>query len=122
MNWLETRIKASEERIEYLIRYLQDLVPQLRAAAQSARTASSNYGGGGGGSGSGAFFATPGSAVSGNSTFTANVYSFVGGTSTLVATSATIYNNFAAALVASKLCFVVADGAGNWVVVTQSCT
>ena len=31
MGWIETRVKACEERLEYLIRYLQDLVPQLRS-------------------------------------------------------------------------------------------
>jgi hypothetical protein len=122
LGWIETRTKACEESIEWIKRWIQDWTPLIKASLQNARTASQGGGSYGGGSSAGAFFATPGSSVAGNASFTANVYSFVAGTATLVATGATIYNNFAAALVASKQCFVVSDGAGNWVVVTQSCT
>jgi hypothetical protein len=128
--WIETRIAAVEQRVEWLIRQVQDLIPQLRAALQQARNTSASYGGGGGGGG-GSLFAMPGSTVAAATgtyptgtpaSFTANVYTTAGGTMTLSATGATIYNWFPAALTASKICFVVADGTGDYVVVTQSCT
>ncbi len=130
MQWIEGRVKACEERIEYLIRYLQDLIPQLRAAAQSARTAGATYGSSGGSSG-GTYFCQPGSTVSGATgtwpsltpiSFTADVYVTAGSSGVLSMASATVYNWFPASLAASKVCFVLPDGSGTFVVVTQSCT
>ena len=93
--WVEWRIRACEDRLEYLFRYLQDLRTQIVAAAQAARTASSTYNSAGGGGGTGgAFFCQPSGTVSGASgtwpsitavSFTANVYSGSGGSLTLVA-------------------------------------
>ena len=132
MYWIEQRVKACEDRLEYIIRYLQDLREQIIAAAQAVRTASSSYGLGGVGSTGGAFFcyapstggpwgstgtlpsATPGS-------FTATVYQIIGATQSAIG-SYTIYNYLPASPVNSKMCILIPDGAGNFVVVTQSCT
>ena len=43
MGWIETRIFELEKRLEYWIRQIQDLIPQLRAAAQTARNAFGQY-------------------------------------------------------------------------------
>jgi hypothetical protein len=131
MGWAETRIQALETRVEYIIRWIQDLIPQINSANQTARNAFSQYPDTSGGGGGGAFFCLPSSAVSGATgtwptltatSFTADVYQSASGSLTLVASGATIYNEFPAGLAASKVCFCVPDGAGNYVVVTQSCT
>jgi hypothetical protein len=120
--WIANRMGALEARVEYLMRLIADLTQQLRGAQQSSKGVGASFQNLPSGGGGGAFFATPAGAVTGNSSFTANVSQFVAGSSTVVATAATIYNNFAASLVAGLQCFVVPDGAGNYVVVTQSCT
>jgi hypothetical protein len=129
--WAEQRLGALESRVEYLIRYLQDLIPQLRNAQQSARTANQQYPSFGAGVSGSALFCQPSGIVSGATgswptlspiSFTADVYSVSGTTITILAASATIYNWFPASLAASKVVYVVPDGAGNYVAVTQSCT
>ena len=129
--WVESRLGALESRVEYLVRYLQDLLPQLRSAQQSARTANQQYPYTSVGSGGGTFFCQPSGTVSGASgtwpsitpvSFTANVYQGTAGSLTLVTSSATIWNYCAASLVASKTCPVIADGSGAYAVYTQSCT
>ena len=130
--WIETRIKAAEDAIEYLRRQMQDLIVQVRQAANNARTASATYGaGGGGGGGGGTYFCLPSGPVSGATgtwpsltpvSFIADVYTTAGGSMTLSAASATCWNFFPAGLIASKVVFLAADGTGNFVAVTQSCT
>jgi hypothetical protein len=130
MGWAETRIQALETRVEYLIRWIQDLIPQINNANQTARNAFSQYPNNSGGGGTGAFFAlstsgswgatgtfptlTPGS-------ISTTVYQASGTSLTSLGTF-TIYNWFPASPVASKVILVEPDGAGNYVVVTQSCT
>jgi hypothetical protein len=132
MQWIEQRVQTCESRLEYLIRYLQDLRQQIVAAAQAARTASSSYGGGGGSSTSGTFYCyAPGSGGPWGSTgtlpsatpgsFTATVYQTSGTTQTSIG-SFTVYNWFPASPATSKMCYVVPDGAGSFVLPTQSCT
>jgi hypothetical protein len=129
--WIETRIAAVEQRVEWLIRQVQDLIPQLRAAAQQARSAGATYGGSGGGGGGGVFFCLPSSGVSGATgswpaltpiSFTADVYTVAGGTLTLSMASATCWNFFPSPLVASKVVCLAADGTGDFDAITQSCT
>lgn len=130
MGWIESRVKAVEERVEWLIRQVQDLIPQMRNAAQTARAASATYGGGGGGGGGGVFFCFPSAGVSGAGgtwpaispvSFTADVYTVAGGSITLSASSATCWNYFGAPLVASKIVALAADGTGAFDALTQSC-
>lgn len=132
MGWLETRIKACEERIEYLIRLIQDLIPQIRAAAQAARTASSSYGSGGGsGSTGGAYVAyytgggvgataspPPASPTSGTGF---SVYVLANGAYTLVSASATIYNPMPAAISASYRIVVTPVGDGTYMAQGLAC-
>jgi hypothetical protein len=128
--WIETRIFAVEQRVEWLIRLVQDLIPQLRNATQAARTASAGYGDGGGGGGGGAFFCMPSGTVAGATgtwpaltptSFTADVYTVAGGTMTLAAASATCWNYFPAGLVSSQVVALLADGTGNFDAIAQSC-
>jgi hypothetical protein len=127
--WIETRIRACEEALEYLKRQILDLTQQLRAAAQAARTASTGLGGGGGGS-SGSFWCLPSAAVGGATGtwptltgigFTANVYGANGASLVLIKASAQCYNFMPAGLVSGKVVALVADGQGNYDSVTQSC-
>jgi hypothetical protein len=127
--WIEQRLKACEERLEYLIRYIQDLVPQLRAAAQSARTAGATYGSSGGSSG-GTYYCMPSSGVAAATGtwpaltpqgFTADVYTTAGSGITLSMASAQCWNFIPSPLVASKVVFLAADGTGDFDTVTQSC-
>jgi hypothetical protein len=127
--WIETRLVAAEQGLEYLKRLLQDLIPQLRAAAQQARNAGAAYGGGGGGGG-GTFFCQPSSPVAGATGtwpaitptgFTADVYTTAGSGITLSAASAQCWNFMAAGLVASQTAALVSDGSGDFATYTQSC-
>jgi hypothetical protein len=132
MSWIETRIGQAESKIEYLMRLIADLVQQLRGVQQQAHGLGSDYQDTGGtGNGPGAFFCQPSSTVGGASgswptltaaSFTADVYQSVAGALTLLAAAATIYNEFPAGLAAGKVCNVIPDGSGAYVVVTQSCT
>ena len=54
--------------------------------------------------------------------FTADVYQSTNGNLTKVASSATVWNGYPASLTANKVCFVLPDGAGDWNVLSQSCT
>jgi hypothetical protein len=131
VDWIEKRIVACEDRLEYLIRYIQDLRQQIVAAAQAARTASASYGVGGAASSDGAYLCMAPSSGSWAATgtwpaltpgsFTATVYSVQGSTITSVG-SFTVYNWFPSTPANSKVCLVEPDGAGNFVTVTQSCT
>jgi hypothetical protein len=128
--WIETRVRACEEGLEYLKRQILSLIQQLRAVEQAVRTASTGQAGGGGGS-SGSFFCLPSAAVSGAGgtwpaltgvSFIADVYGATGSSLVLIKAAAQCYNFMPAALVASKVVFLSADGQGNYDAVTQSCT
>lgn len=54
--------------------------------------------------------------------FTADVYQIAAGILTMVASSATIWNGLPASLAASKVCYCLLDGTGDYVVISQSCT
>ena len=130
MGWIETRIKAAEDAIEYLRRQIQDLIPQIRAALQQARTASSGFDGGGGGGGafycmapsSGSWGATGTWPTLTPGTFTADVYQANGSTLAKIATAATVNNWYPASPAVSKVIEVAQDGSGAYVTVAQSCT
>jgi hypothetical protein len=130
MGWIETRIKAAEDAIEYLRRLIQDLTVQLRAATQQARTASGGgYGTGGGG---GVFYCRAPSSGSWGATgtwptltagsFTADIYQANGATLAKIATAATVNNWYPASPAVSKVIEVAQDGSGAYVTVAQSCT
>ncbi len=39
MSWIEDRLFALEQRVEYIARYLENILDQLRNASQNARNA-----------------------------------------------------------------------------------
>jgi hypothetical protein len=78
-----------------------------------------------------AFVCQPSAAVTGATgtwptitpvSFTADVYQVAGTTMTKITPNATIYNWYAASLVASKTVTVEPDGTGAYVAIAQSCT
>jgi hypothetical protein len=127
--WVETRLYASEQRLEYLLRLVQDLQDQVKAAQQTARNAFSQPGQLGNsalgvyicfpttmGGATGSFGAlTPGSQSG------LTVYQVSGTTQTSLGTF-TVYNWLPASPVASKVAYCLPDGAGNFVLIDQSCT
>jgi hypothetical protein len=130
MGWIESRVKACEEGLEYLKRLIQDLIPQLRAANQQLRNAGGGFGGGGGGS-QGVFLCIAPSSGSWGATgtwpaltpgsFTADVYQAMGTSLDLVVSGATINNWYPATPAVSKVIEVSQDGSGAYVTVAQSC-
>ncbi len=126
--WIETRLKASEDAIEYLRRLLQDLIPQIRAANQAARNAGGFGDGGGGGQvylcmapASGSWAATGTWPALTPGSFTADVYIASGASLTLTSAGATIRNWYPASPAVSKVLEVASDGTGGFVTVAQSC-
>lgn len=128
MSWIETRLSSLEQRFESWVRQLQDLIPQLRKAAQDARNAYQQYAPTGAQSG-GVYFCLP-TALSGAtgswpsltpSSQSLTVYQAAGTALTSLGTY-TVYNWFPASPAASKVALVMPDGSGNFVVVDQSCT
>jgi hypothetical protein len=128
--WIETRIRACEEALEYLKRQILDLTQQVRAAAQAARTASSG-GQTAGGGGGGVFFwsgvaiggatglpgaGTPGVGPTGQTVYVINAGAFVSAD-----TNAAIFNGLVSPTVASQGCILMQVG-GGYVVISQSCT
>ena len=132
MGWIEQRLKAIEQRLEYLYRLFQQL--QIQATNSRQQLTSAWQDSGGGGSSSAAFYVVmapssgtytgtwSGSAPTAGSSFTGTVYQ-VQGTSTITSLGTqTCVNWIPATLVNSRACIVIPDGAGNYGVVSQSCT
>ena len=129
--WIENRLIASENRLEKILRQIEDLYAKVNAAAQAARTASQQFGPGAGGASGGAFSCQPSALVNGATgtwpaitpvSFTADVYQMKGGVLTLLTAGATCWNGLPASLAAAKVCTLVPDGTGAFVVYSQSCT
>jgi hypothetical protein len=128
--WIETRIRACEEGLEYLKRQILSLIQQLRAAEQAARTASSG-GQTAGGGGGGVFFwsgiaiagasGLPGSGAPGVGPTGQTVYTIIGGAFVSADTNAAIFNGLVSPTVASQGCILMQVG-GGYVVTAQSCT
>jgi len=129
MGWIESRIIAIESRLEYWIRQLQDLIPQLRAAAQTARNAFQQYEPSGANAGA-VYVCYPTTIAGATGTFPSlvpgsqsslDVYQVTGSTITLL-DAYTVYNWLPASPAASKVAYCLPDGAGNFVLIDQSCT
>jgi hypothetical protein len=128
VNWAEPRIYGAEQRIEYLLRQIQDLTDMVKAAQQLARSAFQQPGNLNS-SGSGVFFCLPTTLAGASGSWPSltpssqslTVYQ-ASGTSLTSMGTATVYNWYPASPAASKVCFVLPDGAGNYVVVDQSCS
>lgn len=128
--WAETRIAAVERTVEWILRQVQDLIPQIRAAQESARTANQQYPTPAASSGGGCFYCRPSAIVAGAtgtwpaltpSSFIADVYQANGGSISLIAAGASCWNFMPAALVASQVVFLAFDGAASYNTVSQSC-
>jgi hypothetical protein len=79
----------------------------------------------------GVFECQPGGTVDGASgtwpdldpvSFTADVYQIINGKLSLIVGSATVWNGLPASLAENKVCYCLPDGAGDYVVISQSCT
>jgi hypothetical protein len=130
VQWIENRIVEIERRLEYWIRQIQDLIPQLRAAAQTARNAFQQYqipSSGGGGNplycvttgsiaASGAIPAGSPTHITGQS-----VYSISAGAFTLVSAAADLYNGMPNAVGSGAKCIVIANADGTYSVIQVAC-
>jgi hypothetical protein len=134
MGWIEARLLAAERFGEYLYQLIQALQVQVTALQQALNASQQQQGGGGaGGTGSGFFVVMApssgtidgtwsGSAPTAGGSFTGTVYQVANtGTINDLGTQ-TCVNWLPAALENSKACVVVPDQAGNYGVVSQSCT
>jgi hypothetical protein len=131
MNVIESRVRLLEDGLARAWRAILNLIARMTRLEQQLASIPGGNGGGGGSGQNALFCAGPssGTIVATGSwptvtpdSFTSDVY-FVQGTSiTTLAAGATIYNWYMAALATGKVCYVVPDGLGNYVVVSQSCT
>jgi hypothetical protein len=122
MHWIESRIKLVEERVEYLYRQLQQVLQQVRAALNQLNQVGG--GGSGGSSSSGiAYTCTPNNTIAGGGNLaTQTINLFQAGTGTALTGTYTLYNPYGASVASGKVCTVMPDGIGNFVVIAQSCT
>ena len=123
----ELRILRLENALTGVNQRLDDLFQQVGKIAQNQWATQGM--GGGGGAGGGVFFCLPtalGGATGTWPSLTPASQSLAiyqaQGTSFISLGTATVYNWLPAATVASKVCVVLPDGAGNYIVISQSCT
>lgn len=131
MGWIEQRIAQLEAKVENLYRRLLDVIAQLDAVRQALRAAFQQLPTGGTSTGADVYVATPSAAVaaatyasgapSSPASFPATVYQVSGTAATNLGTQ-TVYNWLPSTLAASKVCLLARDSAGNYCVLTQSCT
>lgn len=128
MGWIETRIGTLETRLEFWIRQIQDLIQQVKAAAAMARNAYGQYNPANSSGGGGVYVCYPTTIVGATGTFPSlvpssqslTVYQVQGTAITSVGTF-TVYNWLPASPAASKVAYCLPDGAGNYVLIDQSC-
>jgi hypothetical protein len=129
--WIEQGLRALTNRYEYLYRLMLEFKAQLRALQQGLQAAQQQGSQGGSGpAASGAFAFCPSAIMNASGSCLGSagtvltgqtVEQFAAGTWTLVDSSATVYNATPSPIVAGQQCWLLADGSGNWVVITQSC-
>jgi hypothetical protein len=78
--------------------------------------------GGGGGGGGGAFYCPSIPAIAGGASGTGDVYLLNAGSGVLVVTGATIYNPYASATTAGRICTLGLNPDGSYLIFGQSCT
>ena len=130
MAWVESRILLAERSVEDLYRRLLDVFDQLKMIRQQVRAMGQRVPGGAPpGEGGGAYVCLAPSAVHGSwsgsapssaGSFSATVYQVQGTVPTSIGTK-TVFNWMPSDTVAGKACNLAPDGAGNYVVVSQSC-
>lgn len=137
MQWIESRMRVIEQRVESLYRRLLDDEGVLAGVRQQLRAAF-QQGGGGAPAGAGAGFYVcmspssgtiqgtwSGGAPTAGGSFAATVYqvSWSGGTPAFASLGTqTVVNWLPAALAASKACVLIPDGSGAYGVASQSCS
>lgn len=132
MQWLESRIRLIEQRVEMLYRRLVGDEATLSNVRQQLRGAYQQLPTGGSTASEAVYVCYPSAAVSGATwtsgvptsatSFSATVYQVAGTGTVTNGGTQTCLNWLPASLVASKACFLRPDGAGNYVVTGQSCT
>jgi hypothetical protein len=126
MTNLEFRTLRLENDLTQIKRQLEDIFQQLGKLAQNQWVP--GMGGGGGGGTTGAFFCLPTSLGGATGSWPSltpasqslTIYQVSSGSLSSIGT-ATVYNFYPSATVASKVLFVVPDGSGGYVAVSQSC-
>lgn len=131
MDWIEQRIRAMENRFEYLLRLLQPLIQQITQNRQQLTAAWQAGGSDGSGGAAIVYFWVPAGTISAASgpppsgvptaTTGQTVYALSSGAYTTVSSSATIYNCAGSTLVASKVVFLGKNSDGTFTALTQSC-
>jgi hypothetical protein len=117
----DQRVWRLEQTIERLGLELAKALADIAALKQRQFTLGPG-GGPGGGGGAGAFVSTPsGSVAATGSLASQTVYSVSGGVETALTGTYTLYNRMGSAAVASKKCNLIPDGAGGYVIYSQSC-
>ena len=118
----QERIYEIERRLEELSRTLADVATNATQAAQSAAMVWGDLGGGGGGGAVGAYYCNSIPAIAGLGHGTGDVYKMVGGSGVLLVSGATIYNMYASATTAGRVCTLADCGDGTYLILAQSCT
>lgn len=130
MQWIENRIVQIESRLEYWIRQIQDLIPQIRAAAQTARNAFGQYqptGGGGANplycilSSGLAASGTIGSGTPAGPLTSQTVFSITSGAFVSVSTSASLWNGLPNSIPSGAKVIVLANADGTYSVIQVAC-
>jgi hypothetical protein len=123
----EARIRRLEDQLRDVLQAITEIRAQLGKIAQDQFAGGGGYGGGGGGVG--AYFCLPTSLGGASGTWptltpgsqSLTIYQVVSGALSSVGT-ATVYNFYPAATVASKVLQVEPNGDGSYSAVAQSCT
>jgi hypothetical protein len=130
MSFLEDRVGPLEARFEGLARLVQDLIPQIRAAAQTARNAYGQYQPTGSSGGGFPVFcvltstlAASGVVGSGtpSSVSSQTVQKISGGAWVSVSTGATIYNGSTNSIASGKTAICIANDDGSYSAVGVAC-
>lgn len=117
------RFEELERAVELLKRRLADVDLKAQQAGQSvAQVWAAPWGGGGSSSSGGAFYCNSIPALAGGATGTGDVYQRNGGSNVLFATGATIYNPYASATTAGRVCTLGLNPDGTFTIYAQSCT
>jgi hypothetical protein len=130
--WIENRLYALEQRVEYLMRLLQDLLPQLRSAQQNARNAFAQWNPGGGSGGASVYVCVLGAALPAGtapaggapgSLAAQTIYRIAdGGASYTTVGTATVYNPYLSAGTSGRIVTVIPNPDGSYTAIGQSCT
>ena len=123
MTSLEQRIRNLEIQLTGQVAAIQSLQAQTAALAQNSRTTQQSPFGGGSGTGGSIYSIAPVVITGGGNVTGQTVYALVSGTSTALGGTWTVYNQMAAATVATagKTILVVPNGDGTFTAVAQSC-